>query len=260
MNASHSLNAGTFVVTGAGTGIGAATARLLAGRGAGTLILAGRRVGVLGAIAAEIRSAAPACDVVDVQGDVTDAACRMQIALEVKSRGARLNGLINNAGYFAGAALAQTTDAEWQRNMAVNLTAPFQLTRELLAYLAAAPGASVVNVSSTLAVKPIPNTAAYNAAKAGLVQLTRTLAVELGPAGIRVNAVLPAIIETPMYADRYSDEESYRQGLLDAAKLHPLGRIGQPHDVAEAIGFLVSPASAWITGIALPVDGGMLCT
>jgi NAD(P)-dependent dehydrogenase (short-subunit alcohol dehydrogenase family) len=144
--------------------------------------------------------------------------------------------------------------------MDVNVTAPFALTRELVGALAKSSNASVINVSSTLAVKPIPATAAYNASKAALIQLSRSLALELGPERIRVNCILPAIVETPMYGGRFSDPAAYQEGLVAAAKLHPLGRVGQPEDVAHAAVFLASPAASWITGVALPVDGGMLCT
>ena len=254
------VDGGSFVVTGAGSGIGRATARLLAEYGAAHLILVGRREEQLNATASTVRTVAPNCMAHVIAGDVVSAKTHAAISDLARSLGGRLSGLVNNAGYFKAAGLASTTDEEWRHHLDVNLTAPFALARALLPYLEASPGSAIVNVSSTLAEKPIPGTSAYNAAKAGLIQMTRTLAVELGPKRVRVNAVLPAIVETPMYAGRFKDRESYDRGLQDAARLHPIGRIGQPDDVAAAIVFLMSPGSSWITGVALPVDGGMLCT
>lgn len=254
------LDGCVFVITGAGTGIGRATALAAAELGAASLILTGRRIEKLSDTAHVIANSAPHCRVTTVASDMTLPTGRSSVVAAVKASGGKLTGLVNNAGYISTAALEATTDSEWQRHLDVNLTAPFALTRDLLPFLKSVSMAAVVNVSSTLADKPIPNASAYNAAKAGLVQLTRTLALELGPHQIRVNAVLPAIVETPMYRSRFADDAAAAVGMLEAAKLHPLGRAGQPQDIALAIAFLLSPASSWITGVALPVDGGMLCT
>lgn len=248
------------LVTGGGSGIGRAIAVTLAAAGCSKIFLVGRRPTMLNETVALIRDAGSSCAVVAIPGDVADRDFRAGIGATIVKHGGRLDALVNNAGLFEAHALAETTDDAWQRHIDVNLTAPFALTRELLPWLKAAPKPAVVNISSTLAEKPIPNAAAYNTAKAGLVQFTRSLALELGPAGIRVNAVLPAIVETPMYRGRYEDEAAYAAGMKGAASLHPLGRVGQPSDIALATLFLVSPAASWITGVSLPVDGGMLCT
>jgi NAD(P)-dependent dehydrogenase (short-subunit alcohol dehydrogenase family) len=113
----------------------------------------------------------------------------------------------------------------------------------------------VVNVSSTLAEKPIPGMAAYNASKAALNQLTRSLALEWAPA-IRVNAIMPGVVDTPIHADRGLTEDQVHS--MD--RFHPLQRIGTPSDVASLILFLLSDASSWITGAVIPIDGGMLAT
>lgn len=246
----------TIVVTGAGTGIGRATAVQCALAGAKRVVLVGRRADALAETAAEIKRGAKACDVLAHAADVTNPKARAALVKTLKA----VDGLVNNAGYFGDGSLEATTDEIWQTNLDVNLTAPFALTKALLPLLKKSKAASVVNVSSTLAEKPIPNTSAYNASKAGLIQLSRSLALELGPKRIRVNAVLPAVVDTPMYRGRYPTKAAYEKSLPAIGKIHPIGRIGEPEDVARAILFLLTPASSWITGVSLPVDGGMLCT
>ncbi len=241
------------VITGAGSGIGRATALAFAASGAARLVLAGRTRAKL---EETVRQLPTGCATVLVDGDLTHAEVRARL---VAAAGTELDVLVNNAGLFDGLSAAATTDEIWRRNFATNVDAPFALARDLLPALTARRG-NVVNVSSTLAVKPIPVAAAYNAAKAALSQMTRSLALELGPVGVRVNCVLPAIIETPMFRDRYDGPEAYAKGMAEAAKLHPLGRVGSPEDVAHAIVFLAGPAAGWVTGVELPVDGGMLVT
>jgi NAD(P)-dependent dehydrogenase (short-subunit alcohol dehydrogenase family) len=109
-------------------------------------------------------------------------------------------------------------------------------------------------------VKPIPDAVAYKSSKAGLQQMTKSLALELGKTGVRVNGILPAVVETDMYRNRFPDPKEYEQVIEHMKGMHPLGRIGQPTDVANAALFLSSPQASWITGVLLPVDGGMLCT
>ena len=254
-----SLAGRRLVITGAGSGIGRATAELAALAGADHLILVGRRREALQGTAARIAERGLGTRVAVVEADVTIAADRAKI-WSAANKVSAIDGLVNNAGLFTSAPLGATTDEQWNETVAVNLTAPFSLLRDLRPLLARGKDPSVVQISSTLAVKPIPGASAYNASKAGLVQLTRTLALELAPEGIRVNAILPGIVETPMYAGRFTSDHEAEAGLKAAAKLHPLGRIGRPEDIAQAAAFLLSPAAAWITGVALPVDGGMLVT
>lgn len=247
------------LITGGGTGIGQATAILLAKAGAKKLFLAGRRLGPLQETAAKVRDLKPHCEVEPIECDLTDRASVAALVLKIKTDG-QLDILVNNAGLFEGASLAQTTDSLWEQTLKVNLQAPMGLTRDLLPLLKRSDAPSVVNISSTLAVKAIPDASAYNASKAALVQLTRSLALELAPDGIRVNTILPAVVETPMYRGRYDNETSYQEGVKQASQLHPLGRMGQPEDIGLSVLFLASRASSWITGVALPVDGGMLVT
>lgn len=247
------------IVTGAGTGIGQRTAVTLAEAGARAVLITGRRADKLAETAELIKKTAPDCRVISVKADLTTNQGRDDVIGAAKNLG-QLDSLVNNAGIFVAKALRETTEQDWQEHLDINAYSPLALTRDLLPWLAKSRNAAVVNISSTLAEKPIANTSAYNASKAALIQLTRSLALELGPDQIRVNCVLPAIVETPMYAGRYTSAAEYQAALAGAVRLHPLGRVGQPQDVAWAVLYLLSPAASWVTGVALPVDGGMLVT
>lgn len=247
------------LVTGGGTGIGQAVALVMAEAGIKKLTLIGRRLGPLTETAQRIKEAGYHCLVETVACDLTKTQEMSDLVLRLK-QGGDLDIIVNNAGLFEGASLHETHDRLWDETMRVNVHAPMALIRELLPLLRRSEAASVVNISSTLAVKPIPNAVAYNASKAALIQMTRSLALELGPESIRVNAIMPAIVETPMYRGRFDNEVSYQEGVKAASDLHPLGRMGQPEDIALAVLFLACRASRWMTGVALPVDGGMLVT
>lgn len=248
----------TAIVTGGGTGIGQATTWTLLAAGAAHVVITGRRRDKLEATAEMAQAAGASGKVHCVEADVTKRADRDKVLTLIQSIGS-LDLLVNNAGAFAYKSLAETDDQTLEDLFAVNVTAPFALMRDLLPFLTKSRG-SIVNISSSLADKPIANTSAYNGAKGAIIQITRTLALELGPQNVRVNAILPAVVATPMYRDRFTDEASYRQTLDNMAKEHPLGRVGTPDDIAQAILYLASPAASWVTGVALPVDGGMLCT
>jgi len=243
------LKNGNFVVTGGGRGIGLATARALVGAGA-RVCLAGRRAEPLEAAAAALGGGGWAA-----AGDVSSAADVDRLAAAVRARWGRLDGLVNCAGIAPMASLDSTDPDTWDRAFAVNVRGPYLLCRALGGALREGRSPSVVNVSSTLAEKPIPGMAAYNASKAALNQLTRSLALEWAPA-IRVNAVMPGVVDTPIHADRGLTEEQVHS--MD--RFHPLQRIGTPGDVASLILFLLSDASSWITGAVIPIDGGMLAT
>jgi NAD(P)-dependent dehydrogenase (short-subunit alcohol dehydrogenase family) len=243
------LKNGGFVVTGGGRGIGLETARALVAAGAQVCLVA-RRVEPLQAAVAALGDGAWA-----FPGDVSSARDADRLAAAVRARWGRLDGLINAAGIAPMASLVDTDPDIWDRAFAVNARGPYLLCRALGPLLREGRSPAVVNVSSTLAEKPIPGMAAYNASKAALNQLTRSLALEWAPA-IRVNAVMPAVIDTPIHADRGLSIEQVHE--MD--RLHPMQRIGTPTDVASLILFLLSDVSSWMTGAVIPIDGGMLAT
>jgi NAD(P)-dependent dehydrogenase (short-subunit alcohol dehydrogenase family) len=244
-----SENSRRCVVTGGATGIGYAVAEQLIAEGHEVCIV-GRRAQALDSAIASLgrRCWAVPCDLGDEKAIVG-------LVAAVVDRWSGLDGLVNNAGVAPMATAEETTTETWDHTFAVNVRGPFVLVRELLPLLRAGVEPSVVNVSSTLAEKAIPGMAAYNASKAALNQLTRSLALELAPT-IRVNAVLPAVVDTPIHAGRGMTSEQVHE----LAGLHPLARVGLPDDIASLIGFLLSSASSWMTGAVIPVDGGMLAT
>jgi meso-butanediol dehydrogenase / (S,S)-butanediol dehydrogenase / diacetyl reductase len=238
------------LVTGAGQGIGEAVARRLADEGARVLVtdLDGGRASQA---ADRIRSAGGAAD--GLACDVADrAAVEAAVAAAVERYG-RLDVLVNCA-YSCHRDVAHfedEPDAHWARDLDVTLTGAFRCARAALPHLAAAGGrGAIVSVGSVNGEQDFGNHA-YSAAKAGLASLTRTLAGDAAPRGVRVNLVAPGTVHTPAWAGR-------EEALERAARVYPLGRVGRPEDIAAAVAFLASADAAWITGVTLPVDGGIL--
>jgi NAD(P)-dependent dehydrogenase (short-subunit alcohol dehydrogenase family) len=243
------LNKARVVVTGGSSGIGRATAQLLAQAGSEVCIVA-RGQEQLRQVAEELGAGvwSHACD-------VADCSQIKRLAELVRDRWGAVDGLVSCAG-IAPMAAAEATDLQiWDQTFAVNVRGPFAMAVELLPLLRSGDGPVIVNVSSTLAEKAIPGMAAYNASKAALNQLTRSMALELAPK-IRVVGVMPAVVDTPIHESR----NMTRKQVEAMGRLHPLRRIGQPEDVARTILFLLSEDAAWTTGAVMPVDGGMLAT
>lgn len=240
------------VVTGGTRGIGLMIARGLLDAGA-TVYISSRKQAAGEDAVAELASHGT---VVSIPVDVSTEQGCSQLAGEISARERRVHVLVNNAGATWGAPLEEFPESAWDKVLALNLKAPFFLTRAMLPLLEASASAedtaSVVNVGSIdgLRVTPMP-TYSYSASKAGVHQLTRVLAAELGPRHIRVNAIAPGPFESKMMAATLAEHGD------EIAQSSVLGRIGQPDDMAGVAVFLASRASAYVTGAVLPVDGGI---
>lgn len=184
--------------------------------------------------------------------DVTDRAAVAQAVADLAGRFGPVSTLVNNAGVLDARPAAEVTPEAWQRVMRVNLEAVFFVTQALVPHLA--DEASVVNIASTSAFLVGRDQAVYEASKAGVVMLTRSLAVELAPR-IRVNAVAPGLVDTPMTRELFGTTERFDARVAEKV---PLGRAAQPGDIADAVAFLASDDAAYVTGETLVVDGGWM--
>ena len=239
------------VITGASSGIGKATALRLARQDYEVLAI-GRDSQALEAVCVTIRGdggrATP------LVSDVTAHAAPAEIVARAGALGG-IDALVNAAGVIASGGVAETTDEGWDAMLDVNVRAPFRLIRAAAPLLAARKGA-VVNVSSVAGVRAFPGLASYCVSKAAVDQLTRCAALDFAAQGIRVNAVNPGVVVTNLHRRGGMDPEKYAAFLEKSRTTHPLGRAGTPEEIAELIAFLVSPASGWITGDTISIDGG----
>jgi len=239
------------LVTGASSGIGAAIARRLAGDG-WRVLAAGRDPGRTGALATE----SPAIRAW-VGALATSADCERLVADCVKAEGG-LDLLVNNAGIYEVANAEATSDDAWNRTLAINLTVPFFLSRAAMPELRKRRG-SIVNVASDWGLKGGANAVAYCASKGGIVLMTRAMAIDHADEGIRVNAVCPGDVETPMlYRSGATRGVDPKTALRQANEESRSGRVTTPAEVAALVAFLASDGAAQITGAAIPIDGGGL--
>lgn len=241
-------------VTGAARGIGRSIAQQLHAAGA-LLILIDCNPAGLAAAAQEMRTAASA-PVHTIVSDLSDSSACLSLASQITAIADRVDVLVNNAGIEVDAPFSAIQPDTFDRVLAVNLRAPFLLSQSLAPLFPPAGGA-IVNISSIHADRAFPNAIPYACSKAGLKALTRNLALELAPLHIRVNAVCPGYIDTPMWDEWLASAENADDLATHVTALHPLGRRGLPHDVASAVLFLADSDSSWITGTFLVVDGGL---
>lgn len=233
------------VVTGAAQGIGAAIAQELADAGA-TLVL----IDLPGQVDRALASTGDKA--VGYEGDLADTQFASGVLDRVVADLGGIDILVNNAGRRGVHAFTEYPLDDWDLTLAVNLTAPFLLAQRAARSMIERGGGRIVNVASTAASLAFKNRVAYNASKAGVVMLTKSIAVELGTHGIRCNAVAPGVIETPLNAD-YLRRGPEAPIIIDGT---PTGSWGQPRDVAKAVRFLSGPSSEFINGAVLDVDGG----
>jgi 3-oxoacyl-[acyl-carrier protein] reductase len=240
----------TALVTGAAQGLGLATAGRLARDG--FRVFVADRNEVLLTESAQ-RLAADGADVRTLVVDVTSDAA-VAGALDIVARAGSLDVLVNNAGVISRTPAAEIDSARWEVEMAVNLGGTMRCSRAAFPLLRESTSAAIVNLASVGSTFGLPQRLSYATAKTGVVGMTRTLAAEWGPYGIRVNAVAPGYIETPMMLSGFDTGALDRDRLLDRT---PLGRFGQAEEIAAAIAFLVSADASFVTGVVLEVDGGI---
>jgi len=237
------------IVTGASSGIGKATAMLFSNKGA-RIALVGRNKTAL----EQLRDTLPG-EAVAIAADVTvDGDCE-RIVLDTIAKFGRLDILVNAAGIIANGTLENTTLQEWDAMFKINVRSVFYLMHLAISHLIKTKG-NVVNVSSVNGQRAFPNVLAYCSSKAALDHLTRCAALEVASKGVRVNAVCPGVTRTQLHRRGGMDEATYQKFLEHSKETHPLGRVGNPEEIAELVLFLASPRASWITGVTYLIDGG----
>jgi NAD(P)-dependent dehydrogenase (short-subunit alcohol dehydrogenase family) len=242
------------LVTGAARGIGLAVARHFLDQGWRVALL-DIDADTLAATEAALVTAHGADRVTALRADVADVRQVWNAIVALAARFARLDALVNNAGIAVFKPIGQTTAAEWQRVLDVNLSGPFHCTQAAVSLMRSSGGGSVVNIASISGLRASTLRVAYGTSKAGLIHLTRQQAAELGTEGIRVNCIAPGPVDTAMAQAVHTPE--IRAAYHDAI---PLGRYGTEAEIAAAVGFLCSDAAAYINGQTLAVDGGFDAT
>ncbi|ACY32018.1 SDR family NAD(P)-dependent oxidoreductase [Comamonas thiooxydans] len=235
-------------VTGGGSGIGAATAERFAQEGA-TVVICGRRKQPLDEVVARIKAAGGSAEA--IVADVGNEAQFVGALEQTAKKHGGLDILVNNAMAYTWGGIDGMTTADWHANFSTSVDGTFWGTRTALK-LMEPKGGSIVNISSICGTLGTPFMSGYSAAKAAIINFSRAAAAEGAAAGIRVNVVIPAVVETPATAGMLADEASRK----NTEKLIPMGRVGQSGELANAVLFLASDEASYVTGAALPVDGG----
>ena len=249
------LDGKVALVTGGGSGIGRAICERFAREGARVAVADWRSSAAEETIA---RIVADGGQAVATHGDVASPDDAERMVAETVSAFGRLDVLVANAGQALVATAVETTPEQWERTIGTNLTGCFLLARAAIPRLVEAGGGSIVLTASQLAFVGAERFAAYAASKGGVLNLARALALDHARDNIRVNALCPGAVETPLLLDQFAGQNGPQGSLADLVALHPIGRLGQPEEIAAAALFLASDQASFVTGSALVVDGGYL--
>jgi NAD(P)-dependent dehydrogenase (short-subunit alcohol dehydrogenase family) len=242
------LDGETAFITGGGTGLGLAIARRMASAGA-RVVLAGRRAALLQTAAAAIgpQAGVAVCDVTRVKG-------APKVVARAEARFGPITILVNNAGIHLKKPAVETSDEEFLRVFYTYVLGSHALTRAVLPAMLRRRHGSIIFIASMASLFGVPEVFAYSAAKSALLGMVRSLATEVSPAGVRVNAIAPGWIDTDMVRKAMAGDPARKRRILERT---PLGRFGEPDDIGAAAVYLCSPAAKFVTGAVLPVDGGM---
>ncbi len=240
------------IITGASSGIGRATALIFAEKGA-HVIAVGRNEKELGILrdAADVQNGS----IKTVLADLCETSQLEKSISDTLDNFGKIDVLVNAAGIIGNGSIENTSLADWDEMMNINLRAMFYMMNKCVPHLEKTKG-NIVNVSSVTGPRAFPNVLAYCVSKAGVDQLTRCSALELAPKGVRVNAVNPGVVVTNLHKRSGMDADKYEKFLEHSKTTHPLGRAGEPIEVAELIYFLASEKASWITGATYEIDGG----
>jgi NAD(P)-dependent dehydrogenase (short-subunit alcohol dehydrogenase family) len=239
------------LVTGAGSGIGRETARRFASEGA-RVAAADLRGDTAAATAAPLEA-----DAIGLELDVTSTPSIEAGLRTLLERFGGIDIVVNNAGVTIVGAAQELSEEQWDRELDTNLKSVYLVSKAAWPHLVARGGGAVLSTASIAGIWAIPADAAYCASKAGVIMLTKCMALDGAKAGIRANCVCPGFTETPMIEGYFADQPDPEAARRFAEGIHPLGRLGRPRDIADAFVYLASNEAAWVTGSALVVDGGL---
>ena len=242
------------VITGAAAGIGEATARLFAKEGA-RLVLVDVDEVALALLTEELEAASTI--IMDIAADVSAPASAPMIVTRTMNQFGHIDVLFNNAGIVLGGTLVECTEEDWDRTMAVNLKSMYYLCRSVVPVMQRQGSGVVVNMSSIAGTAGLTNRGAYSVSKAGVIGLTKSLAMDYVRDGIRVNCICPATVDTPSLRRRIADSPDPQEALRAFVARQPMGRIATPDEIAALALFLASDDSRYMTGQAIVTDGGM---
>jgi len=242
------------VVSGGGTGIGRAIAQAFGKEGAKVGVV-GRRSEKLDETVRAVRDAGG--QAISLVCDVTKAQEAQQAIAETEKEFGCVNVLVNNAGVLSVSTIESVSEEEWDYLMATNLKGPFLMCRAALPAMRRAGGGSIVNIGSILGLVAMKDRAAYCASKGGVTMLTKAMAIDHAHERIRAHCICPSIVETELVRDLFSANEAGQKARDARLATLPLGRFGKPMDIAELAVFLASDESSWMTGTAIPLDGGL---